>query len=118
MSFDLNINNYQKKELEEIFGLPEIYDVSVIESRENKLRDNIVSDPSVTDIVREQTLEFLQKAKDNLVSSIRNEIFNKAKSLNIYNTDTSLRASKITSENSSQFIIERPTTPFSQSFPN
>jgi len=118
MSFDLNINNYQKKELEEIFGLPENYDVGIIELRENKLRDNIVSDPSVTDIVREQTLEFLQKAKDNLVSSIRNEIFNKAKSLNIYNTDTSLRASKITSENSSQFIIERPTTPFSQSFPN
>jgi hypothetical protein len=118
MSFDLNINNYQKKELEEIFGLPENYDVAVIELRENKLRDNIVSDSSVTDTVRSQTLEFLQKAKDNLVSSIRNEIFNKAKSLNIYNTDTSLRASKITSENSSQFIIERPTTPFSQSFPN
>jgi len=118
MSFDLNINNYQKKELEEIFGLPENYDVAVIELRENKLRDNIVSDPSVTDIVRGQTLEFLQKAKDNLVSSIRNEIFNKAKSMNIYNTDTSLRPSQIISENSSQFIIERPATPFSQSFPN
>jgi len=118
MSFDLNINNYQKKELEEIFGLPENYDVAVIELRENKLRDNIVSDPSVTDIVRSQTLEFLQKAKDNLVSSIKNEIFNKAKTMNIYNTDTSLRPSQILSENGSQYIIERPATPFSQSFPS
>ena len=118
MSFDLNINNYQKKELEEIFGLPENYDLATIELKENKLRENIVSDPSVTDIVRQQTLEFLQNAKNNLVSSIRNEIFNKAKSMNIYNTDTSLRASKITSENNSQYIIERPATPFSQSFPS
>jgi len=38
--------------------------------------------------------------------------------MNIYNTDTSLRPSQIISENSSQFIIERPATPFSQSFPN
>jgi hypothetical protein len=118
MSFDLNINNYQKKELEEIFGLPNEYNVEIVEMRENKLRDNIISDPSVTDIVRSQTLEFLQKAKDNLVSSIKNEIFNKAKTMNIYNTDTSLRPSQILSENGSQFIIERPATPFSQSFPS
>ena len=118
MSFDLNIKNYQKKELEEIFGLPENYDVAVIELRETKLRENICSDTTVSDNVRNQTIQFLQQAKDNLVSTIKNEIFNKSKTMNIYNTDTSLQSSKLTSENGSQFIIERPHTAFSQSFPS
>ena len=118
MSFDLNINNYQKKELEEIFELPQNYDIALVEIKETKLRENIFSDITVSEAVRNQTLEFLQKAKDSLVSSIKNEIFKKAKQLNIYNNDMTLRTSELTSENGSQFIIDRPTTPFSQSFPN
>jgi frataxin-like iron-binding protein CyaY len=118
MSFDLNINNYQKKELEEIFELPQNYDIALVEIKETKLRENIFSDITVSEPVRNQTLEFLQKAKDSLVSSIKDEIFKKAKQLNIYNNDMTLRTSELTSENGSQFIIDRPTTPFSQSFPN
>lgn len=118
MSFELNIENYKIKELEEIFDLPPGYNQSIIEMRENKLRENICSDTSISDVVRKQTLIFLQKAKDNLVNSIKNEIFDKSKSMNIYNTDTSLRASELISEQGSQFIIDRPDTPFSQSFPS
>jgi frataxin-like iron-binding protein CyaY len=118
MSFDLNINNYQKKELEEIFELPQNYDIALVEIKETKLRENIFSDITVSEPVRNQTLEFLQKAKDSLVSSIKDEIFKKTKQLNIYNNDMTLRKSELTSENGSQFIIDRPTTPFAQSFPN
>jgi hypothetical protein len=118
MSFDLNINNYKKKELEEMFGLPENYDETIVGLKELELRQNVSSDKSVSDVVRSQTLEFLQKAKDNLVASIRDEIFKRAKQMNIYNTDTTLRSSELTSENGSQFIIDRPSTPFSQSFPS
>ena len=45
-NFDLNIGNYSKKELEEILELPTNYDTSVIEMKEAKLRQNIMSDLS------------------------------------------------------------------------
>jgi len=118
MSFDLNIDNYKKKELEEIFGLPDDYDETIVGLKEMELRQNVSSDTTVSDVVRSQTLNFLQKAKDSLVSSIRDEIFKRAKQMNIYNTDMTLRSSNLTSENGSQYIIDKPTTPFSQSFPS
>jgi len=118
MSFDLNINNYQMKELEEMFELPQNYDVALIEVKEMKLRDSIFSDNSISESIRNQTMEFLKKAKDSLVASIKNAIFKKAQTMNIYNTDHTLRTSELTTENGSQFIIDRPKTPFSQSFPS
>jgi frataxin-like iron-binding protein CyaY len=118
MSFDLNINNYQRKELEELLGLPNNYDEAVVALNEMKLRENINLDQTITSDVKNKTIDFLQKAKDTLVTAIKNEIFKKTQSLNIYNTDTSLRTSDLTTENGSQFIIDKPTIPFSQSFPN
>ena len=117
MSFDLNIQNYKLKELEEIFDLPQNYDQAIIELRELKLRENICSDSSVNDNMRNETLEFLKKARDNLINSLNN-IRNKFKELNLSNTDISLRPSKIITESGSQYIIERDNTPFSQSFPS
>jgi len=117
MSFDLNIQNYKLKELEEIFDLPQNYDQAIIELRELKLRENICSDSSVNDNMRNETLEFLKQARDNLINSLNN-IRNKFKELNLSNTDISLRPSKIITESGSQYIIERDNTPFSQSFPS
>ena len=82
MSFDLNIQNYKLKELEEIFDLPQNYDQAIIELRELKLRENICSDSSVNDNMRNETLEFLKKARDNLINSLNN-IINKFKELNL-----------------------------------
>ena len=117
MSFDLNIQNYKLNELEEIFDLPQNYDQAIIELRELKLRENICSDSSVNDNMRNETLEFLKQARDNLINSLNN-IRNKFKELNLSNTDISLRPSKIITESGSQYIIERDNTPFSQSFPS
>jgi hypothetical protein len=117
MSFDLNIHNYKLNELEEIFDLPQNYDQAIIELRELKLRENICSDSSVNDNMRNETLEFLKQAKDNLINSLNN-LKNKITKLNLPNTDISLRPSKIISESGSQYIIERDNTAFSQSFPS
>ena len=43
MSFDLNIDNYTRGELIEMFELPEKFDRNIVEIKEAKLRDNIIN---------------------------------------------------------------------------
>ena len=43
-NFDLNISNYTVAELEELLELPKNYDLFLIETQENKLRQNIIND--------------------------------------------------------------------------
>ena len=110
-NFDLNIQNYKKNELEEIFELPSTYDKTIIEIKESKLRENIFKDPSISEQVRSKTLQFLIEAKNTLLSDIHT-ISNK-----VLNTDHSLKPVD-TLNAGSTFIIEKPPTPYSQSFPS
>lgn len=118
MNFDLNINNYRKEELEDIFELPINYDSLTLEMRENKLRENIYSDPAIHENIRIKTIAFLKEAKEILLSELKTTIFNKFTTANVYNLDTSLKTSKVVEENGSNFLIQKPNTPFSQSFPS
>jgi len=70
MSFDLNIQNYQKKELEEIFELPDIYDKNIIEKQELKLRENITNNNKISPDIKSKTIEFLNEAKKVLVEEV------------------------------------------------
>ncbi len=117
-NFDLNINNYRKEELEDIFELPMNYDSLTLEMKENKLRENIYSDPAIHESVRIKTIAFLKEAKEILLSELKTTIFNKFTASNVYNLDTSLKTSRVIEENGSNFIIQKPNTPFSQSFPS
>ena len=47
MNFDLNIDNYKKHELVEMFGLPNNYDRNAVEMKGSILRDNIMNDKNV-----------------------------------------------------------------------
>lgn len=117
-NFDLNIHNYRKEELEDIFELPVNYDSLTLETRENKLRENIYSDPAIHESIRVKTIAFLKEAKEILLSELKTTIFNKFTTANVYNLDTSLKTSKVVEENGANFIIQKPSTPFSQSFPS
>ena len=55
-TFDLNIQNYTIKELEELFELPKNYDESIIEIQETKLRQNIMIDRSIVAPTKTNTL--------------------------------------------------------------
>lgn len=118
MNFDLNIHNYKKEELEDIFDLPVNYDSSTLDMKETKLRDNIFSDPSINDHVRNKTISFLQEAKKLLLTDLKNTVFNKISAANIYNTDLSLKPSRIIEENGANMIIQKPSTAYAQSFPS
>ena len=70
MNFDLNISNYKKNELEEIFELPSNYDVNILEKKEKQLRDNINTDKTIDETTRIKTSTFLNEAKNILMNDL------------------------------------------------
>jgi hypothetical protein len=59
MSFDLNINNYTKGELQEMLELPNNYDQNMFELKEIKLRENIVNNNEISMEMKKNMLNFL-----------------------------------------------------------
>jgi hypothetical protein len=128
-NFDLNIGNYSKAELEEIFELPRDYDESVIQMKEAKLRQNIMSDLSIPSTVKTKTLGFITNIKNILILNVNNnksdsnanagsKIQSLAKSYNnVYNLNKSLDKSDVTNAGGT-YIIKQPATPYGQSSPS
>lgn len=128
-NFDLNIGNYSKAELEEILELPSNYDENVIEMKESKLRQNIMSDLSIPSTIKTKTLGFITNIKNILVlntsnkkldnnANVGSKIANLAKTYNnVYNLNKSLEKSDLTSAGST-YIIKQPSTPYGQSSPS
>jgi hypothetical protein len=123
-SFDLNIKNYTIKELEEILELPISYDESIIEIKETKLRQNIISDRSIISSTKTNTLDFIDKVKTKLIENLKsgsvpnNNINKLAKNwANIYNLDKTLQKTDIVDAGST-YIIKQPSTPYGQSSPS
>jgi hypothetical protein len=71
MNFDLNIQNYKMTELEEIFELPTNYDASIVEMKETKLRQNILSDSTIQYNTKTKTLQFLDDVKKMLITNLQ-----------------------------------------------
>jgi hypothetical protein len=71
MNFDLNIQNYKMVELEEIFELPTNYDASIVEMKETKLRQNILSDSTIQYNTKTKTLQFLDDVKKMLITNLQ-----------------------------------------------
>ena len=122
-TFDLNIQNYTIKELEDLFELPKNYDETIIEIQETKLRQNIMIDRSIIAQTKNNTLEFINKVKLALVENIKTvhsntNVAKLAKNWeNIYNTNKTLPGSDIVNAGSTN-IIQREVTPYGQSSPS
>ena len=65
--FDLNIDNYSKLELEEIFDLPNSYTRDILEEKSYGLKDNINNDTNVDNVIKIKTIQFLETAKNILM---------------------------------------------------
>jgi len=72
MKFDYDINNYELKELENIFDFPEGYTEDIISSNEVKLRNSVTSDKTIEYSIKMQTLSFLTDAKNILLANSKN----------------------------------------------
>jgi hypothetical protein len=114
MSFDLNIKNYKKRELEDIFELPATYDKTLVTRKENFLREKIVADNTISEIMKQNTFRFLKETKDMLIADL-NSVTHKLS--NIYNTDLKLQDSSVTVSGNTP-LIDRPVTPYGQSSPS
>ena len=121
-NFDLNIGNYSKNELEEIFELPLNYDESIVQMKETKLRQNIINDQSISASIKTKTLNFITDIKNVLTINTSKNAGNKIETLaksfnNIYNVNKGLTRSDVV-DSGSTFIIKQPQTPYGQSSPS
>jgi hypothetical protein len=125
MSFDLNIDNYTKKELVEMFDLPSNYDRNTLEMKESKLRESIVNNKEINKDTQAKTIQFLVKAKNILLiapnnQSSQNQNQNgdlKQKIMDFYNSSYELKETKL--EDSQEHMVQvRPEKPYLSSFPS
>jgi hypothetical protein len=121
MDFDFNIKNYKTNELEDIFELPKGYSPAILNSREIKLKQGILTNAKVKGDNKNKLLAFVAEAKNKILeefSKNSNKIDTLKKTYdNIYNLNKSLKPSNVTSDGGT-FIIEKPSTPFGQSKPS
>ena len=121
-NFDLNINNYTIKELEELFELPPNgYDQDLLEQQEAKLRQNIVGDYTINVTMKTGTLQFISEVKNKLKDWIQSRVKGVTDIIKsyekVYNVEKQLMPSD-TVNGGSTFIIKQPPTPYGQSFPS
>jgi hypothetical protein len=129
-NFDLNIKNYTTKELEDIFELPTNYDESIVEIKETKMRQNILSDRSIISSTKTNTLSFISQVKNSLINNLKENnptngsgpVAMRIEKLNntyknVYNLDKTLKNSDIVEAGSTN-IIKQPATPYGQSMPS
>jgi len=124
-NFDLNISNYTLKELEEIFELNNNYDITTVEQKESKLRQNIMNDKNIVASTKTNTLTFISLVKDALTNNIKSPVSIKMANVDkitnsfkkVYNLDDSLHQSSLVDAGSTN-IIKLDPTPFAQSYPS
>lgn len=118
MNFDLNIENYKRDELIEMFELPPNFDRNIVEIKESKLRDTIINNSEINKDTKVLTINFLTKAKNIILSegAPKNKPL-KEKIENFYNNSYELKSSKL--EDPSEHMVQvRPDKPYLSSYPS
>jgi hypothetical protein len=128
MNFDLNINNYTKDELIQMFELPNFFDINLFEIQETKLKDNILKNKQINKETQIKTIEFLQKAK-NIILNDFNKNYIEQSELNIkddlnllekdkYYSNYKLNDTIIENESGNHDIQKKEKDFYSASFPS
>lgn len=118
MSFDLNINNYGKKELEEMFELPENYNESIIEEKELKLKEFIFNNNKINQETKFKTIEFIKEAKKKLVMEVVDVVQGLKNSISdLYHTNNKLPTIEVIQE-TGHMVQKKSDTPYLSSYPS
>jgi hypothetical protein len=67
-SFDLKVQHYSIRELEDILELPANYEPSIVELQETKLRQNLIADPTTDTATKMKMVQFLTDAKKKILN--------------------------------------------------
>jgi hypothetical protein len=118
MNFDLNINNYKKNELKEMFDLPPNYGRDLVDIKETKLRESILNNKEIKDDVRMKTIYFLTEAKKILLGDVYQKVEEANEKVKDYfNTIYDLKPVKI--EDPTEHMIQvRTDKPYLKSSPS
>jgi hypothetical protein len=117
MSFDLNIQNYTKDELREMFDLPTNYDRNILEIKETKMRENILNNTEMNKEILQNTLEFIVKAKNILLRDDNNDEKPGKFLEKVYNSYYKMKPINLESANE-HMVQERTNAPYLSSFPS
>lgn len=118
MNFDLNINNYKKNELIEMFDLPPNYGSEIVDIKEAKLRESILKNKEIKEEVRMKTIYFLTEAKKILLGDVYQKVENAEEKVKDYfNSIYDLKPVKL--ENDAEHMVQvRQNKPYLSSFPS
>ena len=122
MNFDLNINNYTKNELLDLFDLPPHYDKYNVEVKENKLKENTIKSDVINEETKIKTINFLFKVKNILLNDIGEKCSDDNESIqgivkNLYNSSYELKP--IALEDPSEHMIQiQKKKPYLSSYPS
>jgi len=119
MNFDLNIKNYKKNELQEMFDLPQNYDKILVDNKETKLKESILGNKEITPETRNKTIYFLTEAKKILLGDVYKKIgAAEDKVKDYFNSIYDLKPSKIEEEDGEHMSQIRKNQPYLSSFPS
>lgn len=119
MNFDLNIENYTRDELIEMFDLPSNFDRNIIDIKESKLKDSIINNREINKETQVKTLNFLVKAKNIILNNDKKSGngFLEQKIQDFYNSSYELKTSEL--ENREEHMVQiRPEKPYLSSYPS
>lgn len=101
MSFDLNIQNYNKKELENLFNVKSNdYNSEVLDENLKKIKQNVFINKMVDESTKNQTIQFLDQAKNILIN------FVEGSNVNVY------EGSEQVEQNSNHFVLNRTNSSY------
>jgi hypothetical protein len=119
MNFDLNINNYKKNELTEMFDLPPNYGRELVDIKETKLRESILNNKEIKEEVRMKTIYFLTEAKKILLGDVYQKVEHaKEKVQDYFNSIYDLKPVKIEDSDNEHMVQVRENRPYLSSFPS
>lgn len=121
MNFDLNIDNYTRDELIEMFELPPHFDRNMVDIKETKLKNNIIQNQQINKDIKVQTLSFLSKAKNIILldttSTAKSNSSLQGKIEEFYNSSYELKPTQI-DDPSEHMVQVRSEKPYLSSFPS
>jgi hypothetical protein len=115
MNFDLNIANYTKDELREMFDLPPNFDENMFDKKEAKLRETIINNKDISKETQLKILQFLVQTKNMLLNKSSGSALNILEK--IYNTSFDLKPTELKDANE-HMVQQRHDHPYLSSYPS
>jgi hypothetical protein len=119
MNFDLNIGNYSREELVDMFDLPSNYDSNIVEMKETQLRNTLMNNKEINQDTLMKTIQFLVHAKQIILKDPDSKNDKNINSIleRFYNTDYSLQSTELESKNEHMVQVTKDR-PYSNSLPS